>query len=80
VKLNPSSCRALDGFSGTDGSGTLESTTTRSPVFGAHPTGHNSAWQSATSVTETSVTETSNATTNAQNNVRLGAGDVFKFR
>jgi len=36
-------------FSGTDGSGTLESTTTRSPVFGAHRTGHNSAWQSATS-------------------------------
>lgn len=36
-------------FSGTDGSGTSESTTTRSPAFGAHPGGHDSAWQSATS-------------------------------
>jgi hypothetical protein len=36
----------------TDGSGTLENAAGRSPAFGVHPAGLNSAWQSAISVTE----------------------------
>jgi type II secretory pathway component HofQ len=37
-----------DKVSVTDGGRTLENTTSRSPVFGVHPIGHNSACQSAT--------------------------------